>query len=368
MHVVVGILCCVLLVVLLVEYFVVFLLPRRVKRDPAIARGLLRSMWIPWRAIARKLPPVAADTMLGVYGPFGLLIVLGTLSLGVVLCFAGLHWAASSHLGTDQPANFGTDLYYSAATFVSASTPFTPSDTLGRILQIANATGGFGVLFIAIGYLPALFQAFSGRETAVSRLDARAGSPPNAATLLERSGTYGGWHELNEYLREWEPWAAELMETHLSYPILGYFRSQHVNQNWLAALTTVVDAAAYAVVFGPDETIGAAELTFRVGRHSLADLAFAFTKRRGAQPTGPSEGRLTPDQLAQLHASLEGSGLHSEPDENSTQRLAELRESYEPFAVGIANQLALTLPGWLPDGDTRDNWRASTGHHHRIQP
>jgi hypothetical protein len=224
------------------------------------------------------------------------------------------------------------------------------------------------VLFIAIGYLPALFQAFSGRETAVSRLDARAGSPPCAATLLERSGLHGGWHELNDYLREWEPWAAELMETHLSYPILGYFRSQHINQNWLAALTTVVDASAYAVAYGPPESLGAAELVFRVGRHTLADLAFAFTRRRGAEPTGPSEGRLTPEGLRQLHERLEGSGLHSEPDPEAAQRLNELRTSYEPFAVGIANQLALKLPGWLPDGDVRENWRASTGHHHRIVP
>ena len=111
MHVVVGILCCVLLAVLLVEYFVVFLLPRRVKRDPAIARGLLRSMWIPWRATASRLPPVAADTMLGVYGPLGLLTVLGTLSLGVVLSFAGLHWAFSTNLGGSHPASFVEDLY-----------------------------------------------------------------------------------------------------------------------------------------------------------------------------------------------------------------------------------------------------------------
>ena len=168
---------------------------------------------------------------------------------------------------------------------MSASTPEAPRSGISKILQIAGATGGFAVLFIAIGYLPALFQAFSGRETAVSRLDARAGSPPCAATLLERSGMHGGWHELNDYLREWEPWAAELMETHLSYPILGYFRSQHINQNWLAALTTVVDASAYAVAYGPPESLGAAELVFRVGRHTLADLAFAFTRRRGAEPT-----------------------------------------------------------------------------------
>ena len=368
MHVVVGILCCALLALLLVEYFIVFLLPRRVKRDPAIARGLLRSLWIPWRASASRLPPVASDTMLGVYGPLGLLTVLGTLSLGVVLSFAGLHWAFSTNLGGAHAAGFWQDLYYSAGTFVSASTPEAPKDAIGKILQIACAAGGFGVLFIAIGYLPALFQAFSGRETAVSRLDARAGSPPCAATLLERSGTHGGWHELNDYLREWEPWAAELMETHLSYPILGYFRSQHSNQNWLAALTTVVDASAYAIAYGPPECLGAAELVFRVGRHTLADLAFAFTRRRGAEATGPAEGRLTQEGLRDLHERLEGSGLHSEPDPEAAQRLTELRGSYEPFAVGIANQLALNLPGWLPDGEVRQNWRASTGHHHRIVP
>ncbi|HYZ82110.1 MAG TPA: hypothetical protein VE571_12620 [Solirubrobacteraceae bacterium] len=311
---------------------------------------------------------MAADTLLGVYGPLGLLTVLGTLSLGVVVSFAGLHWAVSTHLGGTQPAGFLEDLYYSAGTFVSASTPDAPSDAIGKVLQIACATGGFAVLFIAIGYLPALFQAFSGRETAVSRLDARAGSPPCAATLLERSGMHGGWHELSEYLREWEPWAAELMETHLSYPILGYFRSQHVNQNWLAALTTVVDASAYALAYGPKDCTAAAELTFRVGRHSLADLAYAFTQRRGAQPTRPAEGRLTPDGLRELQALLEGSGLHSEPDPGAAERLNELRGSYEPFAVGIAHQLALRLPGWLPDGEVRDNWRASTGHHHRIAP
>ena len=286
------ILCFALLAVLLVEYFVVFLLPRRVKRDPAIARGLLRSLWIPWRASASRLPPVAADTMLGVYGPLGLLTVLGTLSLGVVLSFAGLHWAFSTDLGEHHATGLWQDLYYSAGTFVSASTPEAPKDAIGKILQIACAAGGFGVLFIAIG-LPAgvLFQAFSGRETAVSRLDARAGSPPSAATLLERSGMHGGWHELNDYLREWEPWAAELMETHLSYPILGYFRSQHINQNWLAALTTVVDASAYAVAYGPPESLGAAELVFRVGRHTLADLAFAFTRRRErSQPGRPRAG------------------------------------------------------------------------------
>src|SRR4029077_2755455 len=125
---------------------------------------------------------------------------------------------------------FGDDIYYSAGAFFSASTNLNPSGGFGRALQIGEAGAGFAVLFVAIGYLPALFQAYSRREVAVSQLDPRAGSPPSAGTPLYRSAHRGGWPDLDVYLAEWENWAAELMETHLSYPQLAFYRSQHVNQ------------------------------------------------------------------------------------------------------------------------------------------
>ncbi len=214
MHLAVALICLGVMAVLLAEFFVVFLLPRRVKRDPRIARGLLRSVWVPWRALAAALPRIASDTMLGVFGPLGLLTILAVLSIGVIACFSGLQWANSSHLGAGHPAAFGQDFYFSAGAFFSASTPSVPGGGLGQAMEVAEAATGFGFLAIAIGYLPALFQAFSRRETAVSRLDPRAGSPPSAGALLERSGRRGGWSELDDYLREWESWTAELMETH----------------------------------------------------------------------------------------------------------------------------------------------------------
>ncbi len=340
-----------------------FLLPRRVNRDPAIARGVLRVLWIPWRATARLLPREAADTMLGIFGPFGLLAILLLLSSGAILSFAGLHWSVSTRLGGHQVSDFGNDLYFSAGAFFSATNPATPTGGPGKVLQIFEAATGLGFLAIAIGYLPALYQAFSRRETAVSRLDPRAGSPPSAGRLLERTGQRGGWTELDEYLLEWENWTADLMETHLSYPILGYFRSQHVEQNWLAALTAVVDASAYALAYGPDGSTEAAELTFRIGRHALADLAHTFSTRRLEHDPEPrSRERLSREELAELRARLEGSGLHSEADEEaSAERLEELRESYEPYAIAIARHLALDLPDWLAEGDVREEWRAAVG-------
>ncbi|MEA2159883.1 MAG: hypothetical protein QOD66_2263 [Solirubrobacteraceae bacterium] len=368
MHVVVGLLCLAGTLVLLAEFFVVFLLPRRVKRDPRIARGLLRSLWVPWKAIGRRLPKIASDTMLGIFGPFWLLMILGVLSVGVILCYWGMQWAASSHFGGPHPATAAHDLYFSAAAFFSASTSTAPTRGLGQVLQVAEAATGFAVLFISIGYLPALFTAFSRREAAVSRLDPRAGSPPTACALLERSGQRGGWPELDAYLREWEVWTAELMETHLSYPILGYFRSQHVNQNWLAALTTIVDACAYAIAYGPQEAIESSELTFRIGRHALSDLAFAFRPRRMKKGEArPSRDRLTADALSHLRRRLEGSGLHVEESSESRERLDELRGSYEPFAATISDHLALELPDWVPGGEVSEDWLTSPREHGQTQ-
>lgn len=360
---VVGLFCLVLLGFLLAEFFIVFLLPRRVNRDPAIARGVLRILWIPWRATATLLPKEAADTMLGIFGPLGLLAILLLLSSGAILSFAGLHWAVSTRLGSHHVAGFEDVLYFSAGAFFSATNPATPIGGAGKALQIFEAATGLGFLAIAIGYLPALFQAFSRRETAVARLDPRAGSPPSAGRLLRRSGQRGGWSDLDEYLLEWENWTADLMETHLSYPILGYFRSQHVEQNWLAALTTVVDASAYALAYGPDGATEAAELTFRIGRHALADLAHTFSSRRLERDPEPrSRERLSREDLAELRSRLEGSGLHSDVDEDScAEHLDELRSSYEPYAIAIARHLALALPDWLAEGDVREEWRAAVG-------
>lgn len=344
---------------MLAEFFSTFLLPKRVKRDPRIARGLFRAIWRPWRWLAGLFSQALGDAMLGMAGPLGLLTILAVLSSGVIVGFSALYWATSSHLGTPGVSGFGDDMYFSAGTFVSTSVPALSGVFAARVLQVIEATLGLSFLAIAIGYLPALFQAFSRRETAVSRLDPRAGSPPTAGALLERSSQRGEWRELADYLGEWETWSAELMETHLSYPILGYFRSQHVDQNWLAALTTVTDACAYMIAYGPYEESEAAELTFRTARHALADLAFVFDPR-GIRKARPERQRLTPESLRRLHSALENSGLHSEESEAAASTLAELRASYEPYAVALSHQLRLPLPDWLPPGEVQEYWRLAT--------
>jgi len=137
--------------------------------------------------------------------------------------------------------------------------------------MVIEAGVGFGFLALVIGYLPVLYQAFSRRELNITLLDARAGSPPSAEELLRGFGAYQ--EELAVLLAEWERWGADVLESHLSYPVLSYYRSQHDNQSWLAALTTVLDASVLVMVASEGACSRQAGLTFAMARHAVVDLA-----------------------------------------------------------------------------------------------
>jgi hypothetical protein len=344
----------VLVLLMLAEFFTTFLVPRRVRRDPRIARRIVRIGWRGYRRAARLLPAAAADTMLGFYGPAIVLVLLVTWTIGLVIGFAAMQWASGSNLSSGHGVSFGDDLYFSGGGFLSAEAGLAPEGALSRVLFILEAACGFAVLFIAIGYLPALFQAFSRREVAISQLDPRAGSPPSAGALIERSAALGGWESLDAYLGEWEQWSAELMETHLSYPSLAYYRSQHLNQNWLAALTTVLDASAFALAAAdsarPPES---AEVTYATGRHALADIALMLRTK----PRLPDPPRLDDQAFHQLWELAENSGLELRDPNEAREQLHELRKGYEPFAASLAAWLELALPSWLPSPKAEANWR-----------
>jgi len=201
-----------------------------------------------------------------------------------------------------------------------------------------------------------IYQAFSRREVTISLLDARAGSPPSAAELLHRhGGGPEGAAALLQLLHEWERWSAELLETHLSYPLLAYFRSQHSNQSWLAALTTVLDASALVMVAAEGACARQARLTFAMARHAVVDLAQVFRTR----PRPAPEDRLPAPVLAKLTADLAAAGFPLLAEAVATGRLTELRRTYEPYAAALSDYLLQPLPAWRHEKPRRDNWQSS---------
>ena len=329
MRILVGVLGALLIFLMLSEFFVAFLLPRRVKRDPRIARGIYEAVWRPWRWTAHRFAPVTADSVLGYFGPLALLLELAVWVFGLIVGYTCLQWAGGGPFGLDA----------SAGTFLAAT--FNHEGAWHRSVGFAETATAVGVLFTVIGYLPAVYSAYSLREIAISRLSTRAGAPPSAAGILAH-----GRSEVVDTLREAEKWATEMMETHLAYPLLAYYRSQHVSQNWLSALTAIVDSSA-VILAAVDETQfepRAADLAFRVGRHALADLAHQLADGR----TGPAR-EIAEGDAAWLRGLLEGTDLPLVEVGVCKERLDELRSQYEANAIALSSQLALRLPPWRPD-------------------
>jgi hypothetical protein len=359
-RILVGILGGALVGLMLVEIFVTFLLPRRVKRDPRIVRSVFAYAWLPWRRLARGLSSQAADTVLGIYGPFGVILNLVLWVFAMMFGYACLQWAGGSHLAPGHAVAFGNDLFFSAATMASTGTAgLSAHSTFARVVQVIDAGSGLAVIAIVIGYLPALYQAFSRREATVSQLDARAGSPPSAGRLVLRSAQSGGWPALDDYLSSWETWVAELMETHLAYPVLAYFRSQHVNQNWLSAMCTVLDACAFTIAAAPRGTVDSARFTFAIARHAVVDLSYSFH----VEPVPPAVDRLPIEDLQELVRQLREVGV--EPDAalaTLRERSARMRALYEPYINALGERLELGLPRFLAPESPSDNWRTTEWH------
>ncbi len=324
----------------LVEGFETFVLPRRVVRRLRFARIYFHALWRAWSTLGRLLhDDFRRESFLAIYGPLSLLGLLGLFALGLIAGFAGLHWAFGSHVNVPGvfAAGFGSDLYFSGTTlFTLGLGDISPSTGLGRLLTVLESGFGLGFLALAVSYLPVLYQAFSRRETAISLLDARAGSPPHAAGLLAGCGGRGGVEQL---LSDWELWSAELLESHLSYPVLAFYRSQHTNQSWLAATTAILDACAIVLASDEGELRVQARRTWRMSLHAIADLGEVL----GADAASTRSDRLPPPMLDELRRRLPGQLT----GENSAARLAQLRGEYEPTVQALSEMLLMALPPWF---------------------
>jgi len=206
---------------------------------------------------------------------------------------------------------------------------------------------------VVIGYLPTIYSAFSRREIEISLLDARAGSPPTAAELLTRFGNCPQQTVLDEILRDWEHWAAQVLESHLSYPVLSFFRSQHNNQSWLGALTTILDASALVMAGVDGIRDEQARLTFAMARHAVVDLAQVMRAQYDAHTTD----RLPAAELKRLRAALGEQDLHLKNGVEAEEKLDHLRSLYEPYAIALARRLFITLPPWIHPEKKKDNWQ-----------
>src|SRR3989441_8602490 len=348
-----------IVVILLVaqDAFETIVLPRRVARRIRIARFFFIVIWNAWKSIGRLMRPGARqESYLSYFGPLSLLALFVFWAVLFVFGFGLLLWGLALPINApEKTITFLTYLYLSGTTFFTLGLgDVIPVPGVARLLVVCEVALGFGFLALVISYVPVIYQAFSRRELRISLLDARAGSPATAAEILRRNHAGRNVEELRMLLHEWEVWCADILESHLSYPILAFYRSQHEPQSWVEALTVILDTCALVLTSMEDAPLAAARFTFAAARHAVVGLAQVLN-------TSPTTGvnRLSSAEFAQVRGRLAAAGIRVQESTASEQKLEELRATYELFVSALAERIQVSLPPWIPPADVLDDWQTS---------
>ena len=355
----------VLILLVAQDAFETIVLPRRVTRRLRLTKLFYRLTLLGGNSIGHRIRSSARrDSFRAYLAPLSLLGLLIFWAALFILGYGLLLWGLALPLSAlSNTISFPTYLYLSSTTFFTLGLgDVSPLPGLGRFLLVSEAALGFIFLALVISYVPVLYQAFSRRELRISLLDARAGSPGTAVELLRRNcvgKAVDGVEELRLLLHDWEVWCADILESHLSYPILAFYRSQHEQQSWVGALTIILDTCALVLTtIDGDSTPGGpvktAKFTFAMARHAVIDLAQILDI---SSPTPVN--RLSSAEFTQLQEMLETAGIHLRESRASEQRLSELRATYEPFVSALAERIQVSLPPWIPPKDTLDDWQTS---------
>jgi hypothetical protein len=313
-------------------------------------------MWLPWRLIAGRVRPARRERFLAIFGPIALLGLIALWAICLIIGFAGLHWAAGSRLepiGTTP--RFSDDFYMSGTTFTTLGLgDLHPVGRVARLLTIVEAATGFAFFAIVVAYLPVLYQSFSRREAQLTVLDAWAGSPPAAAEVLRRLAARSELPLLGGFLKDWEFWCSDVLESHISYPTVAFFRSQHQKQSWVSALACLLDLSALIEVGIDGIPSWQAHVTFAIARHTAVDLAQVFRV-----PIAEGEDRLRDAEFDRMRDQLAVVGVRLVDTPASRERLRVLRRSYEPYLFGLSRMLLMPLPPWWNERPPKDNWQTS---------
>jgi hypothetical protein len=371
--VILGIIC---VFIAAFDSFETIILPRRVVRKVRVTKIFYRVTWTIWAAFARKISAHRRrDYFLSYFGPLSLIMLLALWGAIFIVAFALIQWGTGSALVSDAKVNsFLGYLYFSGTTFVTLGLgDITPLGGMARFLTVLESGVGLGFLALVIGYVPVAYQAFSRREINIALLDARAGSPPNGAELLIRHYKGDNCDELIQFLRDWERWCAELLENHLSYPVLAYYRSIHENQSWLAALATLLDVCTLILVGIEGIPTKPVKFVFALARHAAVDLAQTFGVRPAVAQARSQDAKGVPAKMrfpanladfSLLYADLQAKGVVFKSGVAETEaHFRDLRGMYEPFLEALSGYFLLYLPELRVSANRIDDWQTSAWDH-----
>jgi hypothetical protein len=327
--------------------FATIVLPRTVAPMRRLSGRFNRWSWRLWAAVGRRIGPLGLRlSFLAVYGPISVILLLIIWAGLMIVAFALIYHALGPRLqAAFGSIDFGTLLYMSASTFLTLGLgDVTSADPIGRLFIILETGTGYLFLGLLITYMPVLEQGYGAREVGNLLIHSRAGQPPGPIKLLHRYASPDRLEVLRGNLREGERWMAETLQSHLSHPVLSFYRAQHWGQAWLVSLTIVLDCCALLIVSGDGIAAEQARLTYRMGLRLLSDLTDAL----GLAADPRRRGRLTEAEVPALIAAMEASAIPWTIGPRAAAQLLRLVRRYEVYLVPLAEWLVIPLPDWVP--------------------
>lgn len=345
----------VLLIVLVMhDVFQGVVVPRWSSRNWRIAPWMIDKLWPLWRSWGQRRPEGdKREDFLGTYAPLALMLML-VVWLGVLVIGFGLIFWALRYRFTPDLHSLGEAFYVAGVTILTIGFgDYAPTDGMARIFTLIAGSTGLAIFALVISLLFTLYTAFERREVLTLGLDARAGSPPSGVALLENYSRLGQLEKLPDFFNRWEDWAAQVLQSHIAYPILPFFRSSHDNESWVASLGAVLDGATLLITtIAPCENcgrqpIGAAQLMFRMGTHTVIDLSHWFGFRfdeDGNPPVGVA--RIEFDRARER---LQCAGFALRPADESWSEFKKHRSQYAAGLNELAKHFAAPPAQWVGD-------------------
>lgn len=327
------------------DLFQSVVLPRpSIYRIYGVGPNLLRQLWKVWRWLGwRRSDPGQRENFLAIFGPAGLLLLLTFWSVSLVIGYALIFDAIRSQIKPPL-TDFWNSLYFSAGTILPlAYGDVLPDGGVARFLVLAESATGVIVVALVISLLFSLYQAFQAREVRVVSLDALAGAPPSGVHLLETAATYNMPNRLQKTFDDWAEWTAGVLESHLAYPVLFYFRSSHDNEAWLNSFGAVIDAAVLVLSTMDHDSAGQARLLYKVGTHLMEDTVWIFGLKAS------SEVGVEREEFEQARSGLMKVGYHCHNLEKSWEEFQSLRSVYASPLNLLVHRLAMPPAAWIGD-------------------
>lgn len=326
------------------DVFQSVVVPRPTPARYRITRWVVRPGWRAWRAIALRTSSTGErERMLGMFAPLVVVVLLvlwlSILALGFGFIFFGLR-------GQLHPVvhDFPTAVYFAGTSVLTIGFgDFVATSGLARLLALVAGGTGLGTIALAISFLFSLYASFQRREILIVTLDARAGAPPSGVTLLETTAKLGMIEDLPRFFGDWEKWAAEVLDSHLAYPVLAYFRSSHDNESWVSALGAVLDATTLLLTTVVDGPRGPAKLMFAMGTHLVEDLG-RFFRIPGDHDVGVERY-----EFDQARERLGAAGWSLLGPEESWVAFSRLRTQYAVALNNMAKWWAAPPTQWIGD-------------------